>query len=779
MKKNLFTTLALCMGVWASAETLPVRSFHYAGPFALRQPFMVDSVDVNAKPFKAESFLDTPLAFDALGKATQVTSLPTSTEGHALHLAAFLLENNAYVEASIQVEGLKHYQLYVDGEKKEKGSLKLEPASHEIVIKYLTDKGEQANPQVSVESEKSASITLRDSGKRMYTLNDVLHGIRMAGASISADGKYLITTYRTNKVGGQSESITKVTEVATGKVVAERTENLRWMPKSTAYYYTRNGVDGKQLITVDPATGAEKIVVDRLPEGRFQWAPTEDYLLFTLTKEGPAERKDVYEVIVPDDRQPGWRTRSYLAKYDLSSGLMQPLTFGFHNVWANDISSDGRYILMATQEDRLTARPTTLTSIYRLDVETLQAELLVDKDGFISRGIFSPDGQQVLFTGSPECLGGIGKQVKEGQTPSMYDHQLYVMRLADKQITPVTRDFNPNVTQTVWNKADGHIYFTAENRDCVSLYRMDGKSFRIEPLSIGEDIVKSFSLAAAAPTMVCYGESAANAERLYTLNTKTKKTSLVRDLYAEQMANIAFGETGAWDFVNSRGDTICGRYYLPPHFDPNKKYPMIVNYYGGCSPTSRNFEGRYPHHAYAALGYVVYVVEPSGATGFGQEFSARHVNTAGDYVADDIIEGTRRFCEEHPFVNTKKIGCIGASYGGFMTQYLQTKTDLFAAAISHAGISDHTSYWGEGYWGYSYSEVSMANSYPWKDKALYVDHSPLYNADKIHTPLLFVHGDADHNVPVGESIQMFTALKLLGRETAMVLVNNQDHHILD
>ena len=73
MKKNLFTTLALCMGVWASAETLPVRSFHYAGPFALRQPFMVDSVDVNAKPFKAESFLDTPLAFDALGKATQVT----------------------------------------------------------------------------------------------------------------------------------------------------------------------------------------------------------------------------------------------------------------------------------------------------------------------------------------------------------------------------------------------------------------------------------------------------------------------------------------------------------------------------------------------------------------------------------------------------------------------------------------------------------------------------------------------------------------------------------
>jgi dipeptidyl aminopeptidase/acylaminoacyl peptidase len=206
---------------------------------------------------------------------------------------------------------------------------------------------------------------------------------------------------------------------------------------------------------------------------------------------------------------------------------------------------------------------------------------------------------------------------------------------------------------------------------------------------------------------------------------------------------------------------------------------MIVNYYGGCSPTSRNFESRYPHHAYAALGYAVLVINPSGATGFGQEFSARHVNTAGEGVADDIIGATRQFCKEHAYVNEKKIGCIGASYGGFMTMYLQTVTDLFAAAISHAGISDHTSYWGEGYWGYSYSEVSMANSYPWTDKRLFVDQSPLFNADKVHTPLLFLHGAADNNVPVGESIQMYTALKLLGRETAMVLVSDQDHHITD
>ena len=114
-----------------------------------------------------------------------------------------------------------------------------------------------------------------------------------------------------------------------------------------------------------------------------------------------------------------------------------------------------------------------------------------------------------------------------------------------------------------------------------------------------------------------------------------------------------------------------------------------------------------------------------------------------------------------------------------MTQYLQTKTDLFAAAISHAGISNITSYWGEGYWGYSYSEAASADSYPWNNPKLYTDNSPLFHADRIHTPILFLHGSADTNVPIGESIQMFTALKLLGRETAFVTVDGENHLITD
>ena len=304
--------------------------------------------------------------------------------------------------------------------------------------------------------------------------------------------------------------------------------------------------------------------------------------------------------------------------------------------------------------------------------------------------------------------------------------------------------------------------------------------------------MSNFSIARYAPVMTYHGNSVSNPARAYSLDlssfaknkkqggkTRQPKTMLLADTAKDLLKDIRLGECRDFNFKSSRGDSIFGRCYLPPYYDATKKYPMIVYYYGGCSPTSRNFQTHYPWNLYAAQDYIVYVVNPGGASGFGQKHSARHVNTAGKGVAEDIIEGIEAVCKQYPAIDKKHIGCVGASYGGFMTEYLQTVTDLFACAVSHAGISDHTSYWGNGNWGYSYSEVSMAEKYPWSDRDLYVDQSPLYRADKIHTPLLLTHGTADTNVPPMESMQLFTALKLLGRDVALIHVKGENHGIMD
>lgn len=805
--KSGLLAAALMASISASAETIEVKTLKYAGPYAVAQPWMADSVNIKGEAFDLKQLLDSPLSFTLLNKGKEVTVAQLLADKQdALHLASFCVSNTQRTKATIAVEGLEQYRLFVDGEQVavngDKAETILTPSQHTVVIKFLTRKNASSDKKsikLTVVAANGAPLSVGDATvKRAYNIYDVICAPNYPSVSISPNGKFIVVRKTWVDRKGNNHSISELRNSQTNRLMATFEESVKWMPSSNKLYFTQKASDSSiageekqdgtlQLITINPLTMEREVLASNLPEGWFQFTPDEKKLIYTLTTEGRKKDPQVYDVKEPEDRQPGWRERSNLAKYDLASGILQPLTFGYHNIYLMDISADSRYLLIGKGEERLTKRPTTLTSFYRLDLGSMNAssattpkvETLIEKGEFLNSAQFSPDGKSILVSASPEAFNGIGKNVEEGQTPSMIDTQLYLMTLSDKKVRALTKDFNPNVLSTEWSKVDGNIYFTAEDKDCVHLFQLNPKSGKFTLLKTPEEYIKSFSIASSAAEMAFSGQSASNADRLYKMNTKALKSQLVDDLSARELKDVELGECKAWNFVNSRGDTLCCRYYLPPHFDASKKYPMIVNYYGGCSPTSRMFQSRYPHHVYAAMGYVVLVVNPSGATGFGQKFSARHVDTAGEGVAEDIISSTQAFCDEHAFVNRKKIGCIGASYGGFMTQYLQTKTDLFAAAISHAGISDHTSYWGEGYWGYSYSEVSMANEYPWTNKHLFVDQSPLYNADKIHTPLLFVHGTADNNVPVGESIQLYTALKLLGRPTAMVLVDGQDHHIID
>lgn len=778
MKKNFAMSVAMLSAVTAAFATknINVDRFDYYGPFAINAPLVIDSLDVNAKNFDYKALLAQPIHAKAVkpsGTTVEAGVAPTA-EGAALHMLAFTVNTPSFTKPTLKVEGLKNFVATMDGEEVS-GTATMQPGTHRFVIKYVSEPGTADSLAVALEGD--ANLTLRTDGRRSYTLDDVLHGPRLGSAEVSPSGKYLIASYYNTAKGGATTWLRRVIDARTGKTVTTTTDNIAWMPASDCYYSYRKAVDGYQLVVTNPADGSESVLAERVPDGYPVVMPDERHLLVIGSQQGPKEDPAVYQILEPEDRQPGWRNRSTLSLFDIETGVLTPLTHGHRNVSLLDVSPDSRRVLLSVKQSRYEARPTTLFTILSLDLATMKADTIVVNDGFVATACYLP-GYGVVVSGSPEAFGGVGRNLPADRVPSMVDNQLFLV--ADNgDVTPITREFDPSVNTFAYCEADGNLYFNAENRDCISLYCYNPAKRTIGEVPAIDDLVKTFSVPRSGRTAAVVTQGMANPDRLYTLDLKTLRATFLDEPQHEMLADVDFGTVAPWSFVNSRGDSIHGRFYLPPNFDPAKKYPMIVNYYGGCSPTSRNFEGRYPHHAYAAQGYVVYVVEPSGATGFGQEFSSRHVNTAGQGVAEDIIEGTKKFCEEHPYVDVSKIGCIGASYGGFMTQYLQTVTDIFAAAISHAGISDHTSYWGQGYWGYSYSEVSMGGTYPWSHADLFVKQSPLYNADKIHTPLLFLHGDKDNNVPVGESIQMFTALKLLGRETAFVAVADQDHHILD
>ncbi len=767
-----------------AAENIDVNKIRLAGPYPMTKPFMTDSLDSEGKKIDLDEVFIGGNEFNIQNSKFKEASLEggfaLSAEqegGSALYIAGFSVQNTGFAKGKVNVKCESRHKLFIDGNE-QGGDFELVPGRHEVSIKLLC-KGDKADTlRVSVESEQVLEIN--PEGKRYWTNADMMHGERINGVELSSSGKYVRIHKNITYKGGETEGRDIFIDLATGKEFS-LDGFQRWLPKGDRYLRSYRETEGTRCYeTVDPKTGEKTFIGKYTGKGYAYLTDNLKHFIVTIDEKVPEEKnKDVHQILEPDDRQPGYRNRRNYSLYDIETGITMPITKGARNVYVTP-NKDASRFLVSIHSEKLTERPFEFTDLLLLDAKTGNADTLVRHDGFIGSFQFSPDEKYVSLTGSPEALGGIGNTLPKDKIPSSYEYELFLINLETKEISCLTRDFDPSVSSYQWSEQDGMIYALCENRDLKSLYRINPKNGKAEMLPLSEPyIYSSFSLAEEKPFLAYIGESSMSTDRCWLRDMKTGKEKLLCDLNPTRLKDIQLGKCEDWNFKAERGDTIYGCYFLPPFFDETKQYPMLVYYYGGCSPVGRLLDSYYNFQEWAAMGYVVYLIQPSGCSGFGQEFASRHVNAYGDYTADDIIQGTKQFCKEHPFVKADKIGCMGASYGGFMTMYLQTVTDIFAAAMSHAGISNPASYWGYGYWGYSYSTTSAAHSYPWNNMELYSGHAPLFNADKVHTPILFMHGGADTNVPINESIQMFTALKLLGRECAFITVEGENHHILN
>lgn len=799
----------LCLSTMMAQAQDKLTEYKVRPAVTLRMPLPGDSINFTGNKFTVNNLLKTNIDIDFNNRPCNVLSAESdgyvkvdkAQKDNLVYLFSTHLRAERFMKASLKISSPVRFEVFVNGVSKcvknttedslknvsaQTVALRMEPEmDYEIVVKLLSSADDKSQPMLKCEFEKDKAFaaTPYQAGvdlKKHLTLYNTNYGKRVYKASLSADGKYLLTYYWDNYADKRSYAYQVLTETKTGRVVMpEVNTSMRWMPRSSKLYYTVVGSKGKDLIVFDPVTMREEVVMKNIPEGSFTWSPTEDFLVYSMSDKGEAVQGPIKHYQHPNDRIPGSRSRNYLVKYDPSTGLSERLTYGSHSVYLDDISSDGKRLLCSSSKPDFSKVPFNLNTLFEIDLTTMKADTLIGWQPYGNGGFYSPDGKQILLTGGPEAYGSIGKNCRNHPIANDFDVQAFIMDIATRKIEPITRDFNPSIKEADWNKANGCIYFRTDDEDCVHVYCYNPKTKKFELLQLEEDNISSFSLADQNPSIAAYvGGGYTSNGAAYTYDMKKKASTLIANPKKEELDQITFGKMEDWSFTAADGTLIKGTMCLPPDFDPEKKYPLIVYYYGGTTPTTRGMTSPYTPQLFASRNYVVYVIQPSGAIGYGQEFSARHVNAWGDYTADNIIEGTKKFCEAHPFVNDKKIGCIGASYGGFMTMYLQTKTDMFAAAISHAGISDVTSYWGEGYWGYSYNTVAAAGSYPWSKPELF-QRGALFNADKIKTPLLLLQGTKDTNVPIGESIQMYNAMKILGKTVEYVTVDGEDHFIAD
>lgn len=653
----------------------------------------------------------------------------------------------------------------------------------DISISFVSLPDDSVAPEIALEfvpdSEfDNVSFATGPNIKKRFLIENTALGTRLYRTSISPDGKYIILSYSTMYGQDSNRYWAELQETATGKTVnASLPYGAYWMDKGSTLAYTVKTDETYSLYSMDATTQRQTLLAKELPQNSFAISPDGSYLIFHNLVEGKKDNGPLLRLQEPDDRLEGHRNRYYLQKYDLKTGITQPLTYSGCNTYLSDISPDSKKIIYMSYIEQPDTYPFYFQDIIEMDVNTLATDTLVKMDPYVKSCSYSPDGKRLFITASPEAFGGIGKENTGNKYSNDYDIQGYIMNIADKSVRPVTKDFAPSIEDAIWNRVDGNIYFSATAGFDINIYCLNPKNDKITKIDIDVPYASSFSIGQDETRWLSYtGSDFSYTGKGELLDLKNGKIRVLDDPYSKDYADTEVGEASSWTFKASDGTTIDCMQILPPDFDPSKKYPMIVYYYGGCSPTQRSVNV-YDPHLFASRGYVALVVNPSGTYGYGQEFSARHANAWGKRTAEDIIEGVKEYCATHDFVDDKKIGCIGASYGGFMTQYLQTLTDIFAAAVSHAGISNVTSYWGEGNWGYSYNVVAAPESYPWNNPELYTKQGSLFNADKIHTPLLLLHGNADTNVPVGESIQLFNALRILGRDVEFIQVDGENHYI--
>lgn len=660
-------------------------------------------------------------------------------------------------------------------------------ADYDIVIDLVSLPDDKSAPEFTLEFEpseefKDVNVVSSPTMKKRVSPLTTMVGERTSALRLSPSGKYLICITRETYSANETQWRGRLIETSTGKVISDGISAYAdWIPGKTDAYWTsvkRNGVF--DVYRTDVPSMRSTLMAKGLPEDRITLSPDGRDIFYYENVEAEKETGPMHRYKSPDDRIPGDRDRSYIMRYNLDSQVTTVLTYGGASTSIYDIDRSGNKMLYGSTEQTPDHYPFYNISLIEMDLNTLHTDTLVKRmEAGITNAIYSPDGKQLFISGGPDGFNGIGANYAPHEIGNDYDGQGFIFNIATKQAKAVTRDFDPSVeAQSVWNAVDNCIYFIGEAGFGKNIYRLDPKTDKITKLNTEAPYVRSFSIGDNEAEWLAYiGGSFTNDGAAYLLNLKKNNSSLISDPLSEITSDVEFGKMEPWKFTAKDGTVVDGWYCLPPGFDPSRKYPLIVYYYGGTSPTTASFFHLYSPQVFASRDYVVYVLNPSGTTGYGQEYSARHVNAWGKRTAEEIIEGTKLFCKEHKFVDDKKIGCIGASYGGFMTQYLQTLTDIFAAAVSHAGISNVTSYWGEGYWGYSYNSVAAAKSYPWSNPDLFTRQGSLFNADKIHTPLLLLHGTVDTNVPIGESIQLFNALRILGRDVEFITVQDENHVI--
>ncbi len=613
---------------------------------------------------------------------------------------------------------------------------------------------------------------------------------RVGSLVLSDDGKILARKLsRRNPELSRLDIMDNNGHVLASDLSGGKATAVGFLPGSHDLLVRRGSTEGTNLQVWTAPMGPWRTVLPDEPGlGFVKISPSGRHLLFSSTAafEEAEPEEGNRRFVHLRERVTDFTPVPHLHLLDLETGSRRLLTTPADKVLDDAVfAADGQSVFYGQTVNQV-ERPWFFSEIRQLNLVSGEDKILakftggweVRPHGFAA----SADGKSLVFLGPPEEVGSGHAE------HNVYNKQLWRLDVSSgdferiTQGSPLAFDGGGNMPQFD-NK--GRLLVTATSGSVNRVAQLDPKKdWKLTLLDLPGESIAQVTASTNGQNFLYTASKTSEPGVLYRADANGKSREIEK-FSAQWSEHWQWSEPESATFTADDGTEIDAWFYPPlmtgtnaePSFGAPEdgQSPLIVYYYAGAVPTMRGFNGT--HQFFAANGYGVLVVNPRGAYGYGDAYADHHAGDWGPQAASDIIAGTRKILHKHSWLNEDAIGIYGGSYGGFMTEYLVTATDMFASAVSMYGISDLSSYWGQGAWGWTYGDMALAGKTPWADPDYFIEHSPLFRADKINTPLLLLHGSDDRNVTPGESEQLFTAMSVLNRPVEMVLFPGEGHGI--
>ncbi|HEX8846270.1 MAG TPA: S9 family peptidase [Pyrinomonadaceae bacterium] len=631
---------------------------------------------------------------------------------------------------------------------------------------------------------------------RPFTINDLLKVRRVGDPQLSPDGKWIAYTI-TDMDKTANRGIPQIYLVAVGGgeprllPTGPRTSTPRWSPDGKRIAY----VSGGQIWTIDLATNDMKKVTNiSTGAGDPVWSPDGTMIAFASDvypecttddcnkqKDQQAEESKVKAKVAERLLFRHWnvwkdnkRTHVFIVKLsngdttDMTPGDFDSPPFSLGGPTNYAFSPDSKKLAFVSNRDKVEAISTN-SDLFIVPVTGGEPTRITQTNMGADEGpVFSPDGRYLAY---------------RSQARAGFESDLWKLMLYDRESgkTRSLTDKLDNYVESITFAPDSQkIIITVGERGFAPIYAVPVNGGAMTNL-VPEGFNGDAQVSRDGRTIVFTRSSSVMPTEIFRANSDGTGVAQVTRTNEAFLSGFKLRPQEPVNWKGAGGTTINGWLIKPANFDPSKKWPLLVLIHGGPqSAWNDNWGYRWNPQVFASAGYVVFTPNPRGSIGFGQKFVDEISGDWGGKVYTDIMNGVAHVISSNSFIDKERIGAAGASYGGYMVNWIEghnnDKRFQFKALASHDGVFNLASMYGatEELW---FTDWEFKGA-PWTNPAMYEKWSPHMFVKNFKTPMLVIHGQLDYRVPDTEGLQLFTALQRMGVESKLLYFPDEGHWVL-